>query len=181
MLYTQKTITLKDGRKAVFRSPELSDAKEMLDYLTKATGETEFLASYPEELTYTVESEAAYIQNILNSPQNMMIACTVDGKLAGNCQIVFLGGMKTRHRAAVMIGLLKEFWGLGIGSAMFREMELAARQNGIEQMELEMIEGNERGLSLYKKMGFDVMAEHPNAFKLKDGSLRKAIYMRKLL
>ncbi len=181
MIYNQKSIILKDGRNAVLRSPELSDAREMLDYLTSATGETEFLASYPEELSYTIESEEAYIKNILNSPQNMMIVCTVDGRLAGNCQIVFLGGMKVRHRAAVMIGLLKEFWGLGIGSAMFKEMELAARQKGIEQLELEMIEGNERGFSLYRKMGFEIMAEHPNAFKLKDGSSRKAIYMWKTL
>ena len=103
-------------------------------------------------------------------------------RVAGNCQLIFMSSEKTRHRAAVMIGLLREFWGLGIGSAMFAEMERVARERGgIRQLELEVIEGNERAMGLYRKMGFTVMAEHPDAFRLSDGSSHAAIFMRKVL
>ena len=65
---------------------------------------------------------------------------------------------------------------------MFREMiEVAQRRDGVHQLELEMIEGNDRALALYRKMGFEIMAEHPDAFLLKDGSTRKAIYLRRIL
>ena len=64
---------------------------------------------------------------------------------------------------------------------MFRELIEAAQRRSVHQLELEMIEGNERALALYRKMGFEVMAEHPDAFLLKDGSTRKAIYLRRIL
>ena len=80
-----------------------------------------------------------------------------------------------------MIGLQQKYWGLGIGSAMLGELIAEARRRGTEQVELEMIEGNERAMALYRKMGFSVMAEHPDAFILKDGSRRSAVFMRLVL
>ena len=121
------------------------------------------------------------IQRSLDSSDSLMIVCTVNNMIAGNCQLVRRDGVKTRHRATVMIALLQDFWGLGIGSAMFSEMELAAKELGISQLELEMIEGNARAMALYQKMGFTVMAEHPDAIRLKDGSSRKAVFMRKVI
>ena len=182
MKYETKSITLKDGRQALLRAPCAGDAAEMVAYLQKACGETDYLARYPEEMEYTVKGETPYLQNTLEDPNSLMIVCTVEGKIAGNCQIIFMNSMKTRHRAAVMIGLLKEYWGVGIGTALFAEMiETARQREGVCQLELEMIEGNERAFALYRKMGFEVMGEHPDAFRLKDGSSRKAIFMRKPL
>lgn len=181
MIYPGKEIILKDSRLAILRAPKQEDAAEMIECLKKITGETEFLARYPEEVLYTPESEAAYLQNNLDSPYTMMIVCTVEGKIAGNCQLVFSDAAKVRHRATVMIGLLREYWNQGIGSALFSEMEQAAQERGVSQMELEMVEGNSRAFALYRKMGFEVMAELPDGFRLKDGSSRKAVFMRKCL
>lgn len=183
MIYPGKIIELKDGRRAELRAPRPEeDAQEALDTFRQMAGETEFVSNYPEEVRFTAEGEAAYLKNTVDSPDNLLIVCTVDGVMAGNCQIVFLNTRKTRHRAAVMIGLRKEFWGLGIGTALFEELIAAARsRGGVTQLELEVVEGNERAIGLYEKMGFTVMAEHPDAFRLKDGSSRKAIYMRRPL
>ena len=76
--------------------------------------------------------------------------------------------------------MLKEFWGLGIGSAMFKEMiEQAKNNNDVLQIELEVIEGNERAIALYKKFGFEIVAEIPDAIRLKDGRMLKLITMMK--
>ena len=101
MIYKTRSITLKDGRGAILRAPRESDAEEMLEYLRTASGETDFLASYPDELKFTAEGERAYLENNLDSPNTMMLVCEVDGKIAGNSQIVFMSSLKTRHRAAV--------------------------------------------------------------------------------
>ena len=101
----------------------------------------------------------------------MIFVCTVDGRIAGNCQISFTRRIKTRHRATLAIGILEKFWGLGIGTAMFTELERIARENGILQLELDYIEGNERGRRLYEKMGFRITGVKPNAIRLKDGTL----------
>ena len=181
MIYCQKEIRLKDGRTAVLRAPRPEEAAETVAYLQLSTGETDFLAKYPEEIGYTTESEEAYLRASLEAEHAMMIVCTVDGRIAGNCQIMRRSTKKTQHRAALAIGLLREFWGLGIGTAMLSELIGCAHSMGVRQLELEVVEGNERAMALYRKMGFSVMAEHPDAFLLRDGSLRKAIFMRRLI
>ena len=88
---------------------------------------------------------------------------------------------KTRHRGQVAIALLKDYWGLGIGTAMFEEMIDTARQEKLEQLELEGIEGNQRAIELYHKMGFVCTGEKPNAIRLEDGSSLKELMMVKVL
>lgn len=181
MIYPQKAIPLKDGREAILRSPQIDDAAQMLEYLRTTASETEFVIRYPEECDESVAQETAFLQKIIESPLNMMILCEVDGKVAGNCQLMLHGRLKTKHRAGVAIALTREFWGLGIGTAMFEEMIRVSREHGIRQMELEVIEGNERAMALYRKMGFEVAAAKPDAIRLKDGTLLKEFIMIKKL
>ena len=181
MIFEDKNITLKDGRTAVLKSPCVCDAEKMLHYIQKSCGETDFLARYPEEWNITVEHEEAWVNRLRNAPDSLAITCYVDGEVVGNCEINFRGGIKTSHRATVAIAVLKDYWNLGIGSAMFAELVGAARDRGTEIMELEFVEGNDRARHLYEKFGFLVVAEKPNAFKLKDGSYRSEFYMQKYL
>ena len=64
---------------------------------------------------------------------------------------------------------------------IFEEMEAVARQNGITQMELEVVEGNERAMALYEKQGFAVTGTIPGAIRYKDGRERCYYYMVKKL
>jgi RimJ/RimL family protein N-acetyltransferase len=101
-----------------------------------------------------------------------MIMCIVDGKVVGNCVINFFNNIKTKHRAGVAIALISEFWNQGIGTKMFEEMiRLAESREGVMQLELEFVEGNARARHLYEKMGFRIAGVHPNAIRLKDGTL----------
>ena len=164
---------LKDGRHALIRSPKDEDIQGMLDYLYISAGETEFILRYPEECSkYTLEGEKALVDRINGSENEAMLVCLVDGKVAGNCNIVWNTGMKTRHRATVAIALLKEYWNQGIGTRMFQEMIRIAEDNpNILQMELDFVEGNTRARALYEKMGFRITGVRPNAIRLRDGTL----------
>ena len=181
MLYDAKTITLKDGRTATLRAPALSDAAALIDYLRDTAGETPFLIRTPEEVAMSVEDEAAYLEKIRTAAGNVMIVCTVDGVIAGNCQIARMPRIKSRHRATVAIALRKAYWGLGIGSRMFEEMIAIARQWGVAQLELEFIEGNSRARALYEKYGFRIVGVRPNATRLPDGTLLHEYIMVKEL
>lgn len=165
--------TLKDGRKALIRSPRDEDIQGVLDYLYISAGETEFILRYPEECgKYTYEGEKALFDRINAADNEAMLVCLVEGKVAGNCQIMWSKGLKTRHRAAVAVALLKEYWNQGIGTRLFREMIRIAEGNpNILQMELEFVEGNARARALYEKMGFRIVGVQPNAIRLKDGTL----------
>ena len=164
---------LKDGRKALIRSPRDEDIPGMLDYLRVSAGETEFILRYPEECgKYTPEGEKALFDRWNASENETMLVCLVEGKVAGNCMITWTTGMKTRHRASVAIALLKEFWHQGIGTRMFEELIRIAEANpNILQMELDFVEGNARARGLYEKMGFRISGVRPNAIRLRDGTL----------
>ena len=173
MIIQNYKFTLKDGRHALIRSPKNEDIQGMLDYLYISAGETEFILRYPEECDkYTAEGEKDLFDRINASDNEVMLVCLVEGKVAGNCQITWSKGMKTRHRAAVAIALLKEYWNQGIGTRMFQELIRIAEENpNILQMELEFVEGNARARALYEKMGFRISGVRPNAIRLKDGTL----------
>ncbi len=171
MIYKPHRITLKDGRDALLRSPEAEDAARMLDYLRTTSGETEFLLRYPDECPYSLEQEADFLQSVSASPSELMLLCELEGDITGNCQISFMDRrFKTAHRASLAIAIKQRYWRLGIGSAMFEELIAVARAHaGTEILELEVIDGNERAMALYKKFGFETVATRPDAIRLKDG------------
>ena len=168
---------------AVLKTPESGDGEKMLNCIKTCCGETEFLVRYPEEWDgMTMESEERWIKNIRSSPNTMGIACYIDGNVVSNCEINFRSGIKAGHRAVIALSILKKYWGIGIGSHMFRHLIAAAEAHpGTEIVELEYMQGNERGRALYEKFGFRAVGERPNAYKLKDGSLRSEILMQKPL
>ena len=122
MEYQNKTITLKDGRTALLRAVCKEDAIPMIAYMKACYEQTPYLMRYPDEFAVTAEQEATYLERQLVSPDVLMLVCEVEGKLAGNCQLDLNRWRKTRHRGQVAIALLKDYWGLGIGTAMFEEM-----------------------------------------------------------
>jgi RimJ/RimL family protein N-acetyltransferase len=173
MIIDDVRFQLKDGREAVLRSPKEEDVESTLEYLVISAGETEYILRYPEECgKYTPEGEKTFFERKNESPNEAMIMCVVGDRVVGNCEINFLTGMKTKHRAVIGIALIGEFWNQGIGTKMFEEMiRLAESREGIIQIELEFIEGNARARHLYEKMGFRITGVHPNAVCLKDGTL----------
>lgn len=173
MLTREVSFLLKDGRRAVLRSPQEKDVPGLLDYLVISAGETDFIVRSPEECDkYTPEKEAQWIEQNNASGNSAVLVCEVDGKIAGNCEVTRSPSLKVRHRATIGIALLSEFWGQGIGTKMFEEMiRIAEGWEGVTQMELEFVEGNARARALYEKMGFRIAGVHPNAIRLKDGTL----------
>ena len=173
MVIRDVEFTLKDGRKALIRSPREEDIPGMLEYLRLSAAETEFIVRYPEECgKYTEEGEKAIFDRVNASENEAWLVCLVDGTVAGNCEITWSNKIKTRHRASVAIALLKAYWNQGIGTRMFREMIRIAEENpNLLQIELAFVEGNTRARALYEKMGFRITGVRPNAIRLKDGTL----------
>ena len=183
MVFKEITFELKDGREALLRSPCEDDAEELLQFIVKTSGETDYLMKYPEEFaSLTLEQEKSFIREKCLGQNELMIVCFVDGRIAGNCQITFRSGIKYRHRASVAIAILQEYWNLGIGTRMFEELiQTAKKRDGIRQIELEFIEGNSRARGLYEKMGFRITGVRPDAAQRKDGTFANEYMMMKRL
>lgn len=175
-----RTVILKDGRKCILRNATGADAEGMLNYLRTAGGETEFILRYPDEVDqdYTVESEAKVLNDFLEMPDRVMLVAEVDGKIAGNCGLNGNKKRKLSHRAGLGIALTKEFWSLGIGTALMTYMlEISDQVMGNELVTLEVVSENEKALGLYKKMGFEKIGELPMALKLDSGGYYSEVLM----
>ena len=102
--------------------------------------------------------------------------------VAGNCSINGHGNKRrVMHRCGLAIALKKEFWNLGIGTAMMQYLEELARQIGYEQIDLEVVEGNDTAKRLYEKCGFVETGKHARALKYDDGKYRDEFIMTKIL
>lgn len=86
-----------------------------------------------------------------------------------------------RHRCTVGISLYREFWGMGIGTALMGEILAGAKAAGYEQAELEVVSANVAAIRLYQKLGFEITGTLPWAFKYKDGSYADFLLMVKKL
>lgn len=169
MLVEPKTVTLKDGRKCTLRNAASKDAEQMLRYLYKTSEETDYILRYPDEVIYTVEQERQILTDCICQPSRVMIVADVEGVIAGNCDLSSKGiKRKLLHRSSIGIAVMKEFWGIGIGSALMRYCLEQADKIGYEQTELEVASENKRAIALYEKLGFRKIGQWPNALKRDD-------------
>ena len=174
-----REITLKDGRKCILRSAENYDAEAFLDYFEKAHGETEFLLTYPDETARDVKKEEKILEETLEDNGSAEICALIDGKIVGSAGIdAVLKYEKTGHRAEYGVSIIKEFWGLGIGSELTKACIECAEKAGYRQLELDVVSENERAIALYRKFGFVEYGRNPRAFRTRDGRWQELVLMR---
>ncbi|HIR26709.1 MAG TPA: GNAT family N-acetyltransferase [Candidatus Choladousia intestinigallinarum] len=180
MIYPETEFIMKNGEKAILRSPSVWDASDMLEYIRQMSAETIFVGRYPEEICETLADEESFLEECQKSSSSIQISAFVNGKLAGNASVEPVSQrIKMRHRAEFGIAVLEDYWGLGLGNALtFACLDMAEKM-GFTQIELSMLEKNVKGLSLYEKAGFRQWGKLERCFRLKDGTFETGIYMVK--
>ena len=174
-----KIILLKDGRKYCLRNGTENDAHEVLDVFNLTHAETDYLLTYPDENSFTVEQEGAFLKAKTESSNEIEIVAVVDGKIAGTAGIDAVGNKyKTKHRAEFGIGIAKEFWGLGLGRALTEACIECAKEAGYTQLELDVVSDKASALSLYKKVGFVEYGRNPKGFNSRISGYQELVYMK---
>ncbi len=162
----RETITLKDGRTCIIRNGTGLDAQGVLDNFVLNHAQTDFLTTYPDEVSFTMEQEAQYLQNKADSPDEVELVAEVEGSIVGQAGIEALGRKdKVKHRATFGISIDRDFWHLGIGRALTKACIQLAKQAGYLQLELEAVADNERALALYESEGFVEYGRNPKGFR----------------
>ncbi len=177
-----KKIRLKDGRECILRNGTESDGKAALENFILTHEQTDYLLTYPDENTMTVEQEAQYLKAKKESANEIEILAEVDGVVAGLAGIDAVGDKdKIRHRADFGISIDKAYWNLGIGTALLNACITCAANAGYEQIELNVVAENETAISMYRKAGFVEYGRNPRGFKSRIKGYQEVIYMRKEL
>lgn len=170
---------LKDGRECRLRNGTENDAQEVLDVFNLTHAETDYLLTYPDENSFTVEQEGEFLKAKTESSNEIEIIAVVDGKIAGTAGIDAVGNKyKTKHRAEFGIGIAKEFWGLGLGRALTEACIECAKEAGYTQLELDVVSDNASAISLYKKVGFVEYGRNPKGFNSRISGYQELVYMK---
>lgn len=165
-----QTIRLRDGRLCVLRSARPEDAAAVLRLLRATAAETEFLARGPEDPLMDEADERRFLAGRLTAADEFLLAAEVGGEIAGSAGIDRVSQLaKFHHRAAMGVALRQDYWGLGIGSAMMRQLAVQAKAAGYTRLELEVAVENERAVALYRRFGFEIYGTRPEAFRYRDG------------
>ena len=167
MRFEDREIVLKDGRKCILRptSPEYAD--QMIEYLKKTSAETPFLLRNPDEVGFTLEGEKEILGRLMDDPYTIISGIGEKRKI--------------RHRCSMAIALYKDYWNLGIGTAMIGYMTELAGKIGWHQVDLEVVAENVQAQMLYKKCGFIETGRRHNALLFDDGTYHDEILMYKSL
>ncbi len=178
MKYSHKFV-LRNGQEVLIRNGDASDGRAVFETFNLTHLETDYLLSYPDENSYDPEQEAQFLEEKTNSTDEIEVIAVIDGKVVGTAGIEAVGKKdKVKHRAEFGIGVLKEYWGLGIGSALLDACIECARTAGYKQLELTVVAENERAIALYQKAGFIEFGRNPMGFRSRMTGYQETVFMR---
>lgn len=162
-----KEIKLKDEQQLIIRKPELNDADDIIDYLNIVGGESDNLLFGAGEFRLTVEQERAHIENINKDTNCLMILGTIDNKIVSVAQISAPNRKRIEHNSEIAISVKKEYWGIGVGSAMMEELIQFAKEHiSIKNISLGVRAINHNAIKLYEKYGFEKIGVHKHYFNV---------------
>ena len=178
-MHYEKTIKLKDGKECLIRNATAHDAEEVLALYNKVNNETNFLLKYPDEEGFSIEEEKNFLNQKEESAAEVQLCAVVGDVIVGLAGVSAIGAMeKISHRAELGVSIEKNFWHLGIGSALTKASIECAITAGFRQLELEVVGDNRNAIALYKKMGFIEYGRNPRGFVSRKSDYQELILMR---
>lgn len=156
---------LKNGKELTIRLAKAEEAQEFLNYVNQCGKETDFLGFGKEGIGLNVEEEKKYFESFTD--KNFMLVALVDNKIVGSCSLrTNESRMRLKHIGVLGITILKDYWGIGIGKSLILSAIEKGKKSGLTRIELLTRVDNEKAISLYKKLGFEI-----------EGQLKNAVYI----
>ncbi|NKE07251.1 GNAT family N-acetyltransferase [Mesobacillus selenatarsenatis] len=179
MLISDKSFKIKDLH-YIIRSAVERDAESLSKLRLQIDGETENLDREPGEAFIDPQGFQALIKADSESDRNLFLVAETDGRLIGFSRCAGTELKRFRHKVEFGVGVLKEFWGYGVGKNLLQESISWADENGIKKITLNVMESNENAKKLYEKLGFEVEGLLKDDKLLSDGKYYNMIVMGRL-
>jgi len=126
-----KEFETKEGERVILRTPKLEDSDQLLEFINALIRDEESFLTYTE--VKTEKENEKWLSSTLDKikkGETVYILAEVEGKIIGNFEIKISKPERTRHVGEMAIFLLKDYRGLGIGSAMMETLiDLAKSKN----------------------------------------------------
>ena len=128
----------------------------------------------------SLESTREFVRSILGGAGVLLLAVTPNDVVVGWCDIVRNPREGFRHVGRLGMGLLPDYRQRGLGRRLVAQAVRAARDAGIERVELEVFASNERAIAFYRASGFVTEGIKRRARKL-DGLYDDNVFMALLV
>ncbi|MGE6488704.1 N-acetyltransferase family protein [Paenisporosarcina sp. NPDC076898] len=164
----------------IIRQIEVKDAEELSKLIGKVESESPYMLFEAGEREISSGRQRQRIESIKQEDKSEIFVAEEDNKLIG--YLFAIGGQanRTKYSSYIVIGILNQYRGQGIGTKLFMELEEWALNQKIHRLELTVITKNEVGVGLYKKMGFEIEGIKRDSLYI-DGEFVDEYYMSKLI
>ncbi|MCY8235561.1 GNAT family N-acetyltransferase [Priestia endophytica] len=136
------------------REIKLEDAKGLIKHAESVLENSTFTLTTREEFQASEDSQKQWIKN-MQKQGNLILIAENEGEIIGD--LLFIRGKKKRnsHTGELAIGIQEPYRGKGIGRQLLQSLIIWAKgQESIKKLCLQVIEGNDPAIGLYKKVGF---------------------------
>lgn len=177
MVKTNQQEFYHNGLGYVIRSANETDAKDLSELRVEIDGETENMDREKGEAYIDEAGFAQLIKTDTESARNLFLVAAVDDKLVGFSRCQGSALIRLAHKVEFGVGVLKEYWGYGIGKNLLGQSVLWADANGVRKMTLSVLETNQKAIRLYRKFGFEIEGVLKKDKLLSDGKYYDTIVM----
>lgn len=162
------------------REIRLEDAGKFVDLIKRVESESDFMLMEPGERNLTVEQQVKRIEGMKKSYNSTIFLAEKDNELIG--YLIAVGGTAKRdkHSVYLVVGILEQYRGTGIGTKLFQQLDEWANEKKIHRLELTVINRNDSAIALYRKMGFEIEGTKKHSVKIGDEFVDE-FYMAKIL
>ena len=156
------------------------DSEKFRNLVKEVDANSDFMLMEPGERQTTPEQQRNVLERFSQESHSTIFVAEENEKLVGYLMAIGGSVKRTKHSAYLVVGILREFRGKGIGTALFQNLDIWARNHAISRLELTTVTQNEAGVALYKKSGFEIEGTKRNSLCI-NGLSYDEYYMSKLL
>lgn len=162
----------------VYRTLSAEDAERFWNLLNQLDYETKYMLFEPGERPKNLHKTESLIRYSVEVDDFLLVA-EADNKLIG--YISAQRGMLNRiaHSAYIVVGILADYRGKGIGTEFFKRLNVWAEEKGVTRLELTVICENEAAKRLYTNSGFEIEGIRRKSVCV-DGAYLDEYYMAKV-
>jgi RimJ/RimL family protein N-acetyltransferase len=179
IMTSNQRILLKNGISVIIREAEIIDAENIIKVINRIGAEKVFILT--ESFIHDVDWEKNFIQeHVKDKKDALLVVAEIDGKIVGVSDVSCGRFLKNKHTAGLGISIVKEWRGLGIGTAMMTYMINWAKNRGMEKLYLSVFSTNQRAINLYKKFNFQVEGIRKKQYQI-EGKYVDEIFFGKVI
>ncbi|WP_077325049.1 GNAT family N-acetyltransferase [Virgibacillus siamensis] len=163
------------------REIKTSDAEKFIQLTYQVEKNSKYMLWEAGERKIDSDKQLKIIDSFLQKENSTIFVVENEkANLIGFLMAIGGNAKRNKHSIYIVIGILEEYRGQGVGRKLYDRLDQWAIQHKIRRIELTVVAKNAAGLSLYRKMDFEIEGTKRDSLMI-DGEFVDEYYMAKLL